>query len=131
MSKERTSPKGLVTQRSEPGPTFDLMTQKGWDDFQDPAKNPLISFTSTGSEGEKVFAFGPNWLEISRRNLATLEEIARSEGAKENWRFDPVMRTSKQIDRVLLASQMLENVQGAKKALRGSQLKTVPIAPSI
>ncbi|UPT92182.1 hypothetical protein HAP41_0000048870 (plasmid) [Bradyrhizobium barranii subsp. apii] len=118
MFKKRSSPRGLMTSRTEPGPTFNLMTEEGRKDFQDAAQNPLMSFTLTaGSQGEEVIAFGPNWLEMCRRNLAAFEEIARSEGAQENWRLNPAMRDSGQLDRVLLASEMLENALSAKRVL--------------
>lgn len=117
MSKKQSSPRGLMTSRTEPGPTFNLMTDEGWRDFQDTAQNPLMSFTTTtGSQGE-VITFGPNWLEMCRKNLAAFELIARSEGAEENWRLNPAMRDSDELNRVLLASKMLENVLSAKRAL--------------
>ncbi|MCP3460312.1 hypothetical protein [Bradyrhizobium sp. CCGUVB23] len=120
MSKKRSSPRGLMTSRTELGPTFNPMTGEGWRDFQDAAQNPLMSFTtSTGSQREQVITFGPNWLELCKRNLAALEDIARSEGAEENWRLNPTMRNSDQLDRVLLASEMLENTLSAKRTLEG------------
>ncbi|WFU40347.1 hypothetical protein QA640_40255 [Bradyrhizobium sp. CB82] len=107
-----------MTSRTEQGPTFNLLTGEGWKGFQDAAQNPLMSFiTTAGSQGEQVITFGPNWLELCRRNLATFEEIARAEGAEENWRQNPTMRNSDQLDRVLLASEMLDNTLSAKRAL--------------